>query len=72
MKIFVKAKPGARQTRVEKISDNTFAVSVIARAEAGRANTAIVEALAEYFGVPKSTVQIVSGHASRQKLVEIK
>jgi uncharacterized protein YggU (UPF0235/DUF167 family) len=37
----------------------------------GRANEAVVEALAEHFKVPKSRVSIVGGFKSKQKVVRI-
>lgn len=37
----------------------------------GKANEALVEFLAGYFGVPKRNVRIVSGLKSRQKRVMI-
>ena len=37
----------------------------------GRANEAVERALADYFGVAKSKVNIVSGQTSRKKVVEI-
>lgn len=37
----------------------------------GRANKAVIEALAEYFKVKKSQVQLLSGHKSKNKLFEV-
>ena len=37
----------------------------------GAANEALVEFLAELLGVPKRAVSIVTGHASRNKIVEV-
>lgn len=37
----------------------------------GRANKAVVEMLAEYFEVGKSQVDIVAGHKSKRKVVEV-
>lgn len=71
MKITVKVKTGAREERVEKIDEANFAVSVKARPEKGRANSAVAAALAEYFRVPKSRVKILSGHSAKTKLLEI-
>ena len=72
MKIFVKAKPGAKEEKVEKVSESTFIVSVTARPEKGRANEAMAKVLAEYFAVSKSQIIILSGFGSRQKIVEIR
>lgn len=71
MRIFVKAKPGVKKDSIEKIDALHFKVSVKARAEDGKANMAIGELLAEYFGVPKSGVRIIRGHQGRQKIVEV-
>ena len=42
---------------------------VTAPPESGKANLAVISLLAETLGVPKSRVQILRGHASRDKLV---
>jgi uncharacterized protein (TIGR00251 family) len=71
MRIFVRAKPGAKVEKVEKIDDSHFLVAVVQPPIKGKANQAIIKALAEHFGVSPSRVTIVSGHASRQKTIEI-
>lgn len=37
----------------------------------GRANEAVVRALAKALGVPRSGIEIVSGHAARTKVMRI-
>lgn len=71
MRINVKAKPHAHEEKVEKIDDNNFVVSVKEPPDKGKANAAIESALADYFEISKSRVRVVSGHSSRQKIVEI-
>lgn len=71
MKIFVTAKPNAHEASITKVSENNFIVAVREPPVEGRANRAIVAALAEYFKVAPSQVRLVSGHTSRQKIVEI-
>ncbi len=72
MKIFVKAKPNSKEESIKKPSETNFAICVEKPPVKGRANAAIMVALARHFGVPLSSVKIISGHASRQKIVEIK
>lgn len=72
MRIFVKAKPGAREGGIEKLDDAHYTMSVKELPVKGRANAAIVKLLADYFRVEPSCVTIVSGHTSRQKVIEIK
>jgi uncharacterized protein len=71
MRINVKAKPSAREEKVEKIDENNFVVSVKEPPVQGRANTAINRVLANYFKVPIYQVKLVSGFSSRQKVFEI-
>lgn len=78
MKIFVRAKPGAKVPHVEEITglfknanERQFVVAVKEPAKEGKANRAIESALAEHFGVPSSRVHIVSGQTSRDKVVEL-
>jgi hypothetical protein len=49
----------------------TYKVSVKEAPVDGRANDAIIRALAEYFDVAKSSVKLLSGHTSKQKIFEI-
>lgn len=72
MKISVKAKTNAKKELVEKLSDNEFLVSVKEPPIDGRANWAVARAVAEHFGVSPSRVSIISGQASKNKILEIK
>jgi uncharacterized protein YggU (UPF0235/DUF167 family) len=71
MKIRVKAKTNAREDLVEKIAENEFLVKTKELPLNGRANLAIIELLAEYFGTAKSNIQIISGFSSKQKVLEV-
>lgn len=68
----VTVKPGSKKgPLVEVAEDGGLTLFVRERAVDGAANDGVVKLLAAHFGVPKSRVTIVRGHASRQKLVEI-
>ena len=79
MKIYVKAKPGAKEERVErtggdlfsKRTDDHFIVAVKEAPVENRANKAIEKAIARYFKVPISYVKMIAGHSSRNKVLEI-
>ncbi|MCX6721935.1 MAG: DUF167 domain-containing protein [Candidatus Staskawiczbacteria bacterium] len=71
MKINVKAKPGSREEKVEKIDDLNYVVSVKEPPIKGKANEAIRNALAVYFKTGSSNIRIVSGYTSRNKIIEI-
>ncbi len=71
MKIFVTAKPNAMEAKVEEVDATHFVVRVVEPPVDGRANMAIIKILAEHFSAPPTMVRIISGHTSRQKIVEI-
>ncbi len=71
MKIFVKARPNAKEERVEKIDEQNYIVWVKEPPVRGQANNSIKNALAVYFKIGSSCVKIISGHASRNKIIEI-
>lgn len=71
MKIFVKAKPNSKKEMVEKLSENQFRVFVKEPPIKGRANQAVIKALAKYFKIPISRITIFAGLTSREKIVEI-
>ena len=68
MKIWVTVKPQAKREKVKKLADGEYAVSVRAPAREGRANEAVIEVLAGYFSVSKSSVKIIRGQTGRRKL----
>lgn len=70
MKYEVLVKPGSKKEGVE-ISDDILIVRTHARAHDGEANAAVVKLLAKHFKTSKSSVQIIRGEKSRQKVVEI-
>ena len=67
----VKVVPGARRTEIVGRHADGIRVRVAAPPEDGRANRALVDALADRLGVKPSHVRIVRGHASPQKVVDV-
>ena len=72
MRITVTVIPEARSERIERIDASRLRVAVTAPAREGRANDAVVRAVARFFGVRVSAVRIVHGATSRSKIIEIK
>ena len=66
----IKVTPHARQNKVVE-SDGLLRVYTTAAPEKGRANSAVIELLAEYFDVPKSRIKILKGLAFREKTVTV-
>lgn len=71
MRISIKVKPNSKTELVEKTGDKEFTVRVKAPAKEGKANDAVVEALSEYFDIPKSRIAILHGQTGKNKVVEI-
>ena len=67
----VRVKPGARTNAVEGEHGGSLKISVNAPPEKGTANEVVRALLAERLRIPRALVQIVSGHGSRDKTVEI-
>ena len=72
----VRAQPGAKRTAVVRVYGEGGAaqlkVAVHAPPVDGRANSALIEFLADTFGVSKSHVELVSGELSRSKVFLIR
>lgn len=71
MRLFVKVKPNAKISKIEKIDELHFSAFVKAPPIEGRANDELISLIADYFKVPKSRVKIISGLNARNKIVEI-
>ena len=73
MIINIRVKPGSKKGPLVRpnLIDDTLVVYVREPAVDGKANKAVVALLAEYYGVPKSRVEITRGHTSRRKTIEI-
>jgi uncharacterized protein YggU (UPF0235/DUF167 family) len=70
-RLSVKVVPRASSTRLVGWLGDALKVAVIEAPEAGRANAAVCELLAQSLEVARSSVRCVSGHASSRKLIEI-
>ena len=71
MKISIKVHARSKRESVTPQGDGSFKVEVKAPPVDGAANEAICELLAEYFGVHKRDVSVVSGATNNKKIVEV-
>ncbi len=72
MKISIKVKTKSKQEKIGSINEANFNVFVKESPIEGRANKKVIELLAEYFKTSKLNIKIVSGHKSKNKIIEIK
>jgi len=71
MKIFLKVKLKASQTKVVKIDETHYQVYVTQPPEKGKANKQIIKLLADYFDVASSKINIIAGEKGKEKVVEV-
>ena len=67
----LRVSPGAARTAVVGRHGGAWKVRVAAAPERGKANDALLALLAETLAVPRSSVTLVSGGGSRDKIVEL-
>lgn len=70
-RIEVRVRPGASRTAVGGAYGERLVVAVGARAVDGAATRAVLEAVADAFGVRPRHVSLVSGATSRDKVLEV-
>lgn len=68
MIVDVRVKPGSKKgTQVQAGLDGSLLVYVREPAVDGKANLAVVEALSDYYKVPKTRIKMIAGLTSRNK-----
>jgi uncharacterized protein (TIGR00251 family) len=70
VKVRVDVKPNSKMPGVEVVEDH-LVVRVKEPPKEGKANEAVLRAIAEHFGVSRRDVRLVSGEAARHKVVEV-
>jgi len=70
-RISITVSPGAARTELVGKHGNGWKARIAAPPERGRANNALAELLSGALAVPRSSVRVVSGHASKTKVVEV-
>ena len=63
----VKAQPGARAAGIRGEHDGALKVSVTQVAEKGKANAALIEALADGLGLKRSQIELIAGETQPRK-----
>jgi uncharacterized protein (TIGR00251 family) len=74
--VAVRVTPGASRTAVGGVwqgpdGEKRLVVRVSAPPDKGKANKAVIDAMAKAFGLPKSAVSITAGEKDRMKLVRL-
>jgi uncharacterized protein len=61
--------PRAAKTGIQGLHGDALKIRLCAPPVDGAANAALVQFLSDHFSIPRSRVQLLSGHASRNKRV---
>lgn len=73
MKLTLHLKPNSRKgPLIEPQDDGSLIVYIREIPSKGQANEALVKLLSKHYNVPKTRIEIVRGHTSRHKVVEIR
>ena len=67
----LRVSPGARRSAVVGRQGDAWKVRVAEAPERGRANEAVLRLLAEALTLPRTALTLVSGHGTREKIVEL-
>jgi hypothetical protein len=67
----IKVIPRARVNSITRDEAGNFRVHTTAAPTDGKANDAVIRALADFLDVPKSQIRIIRGQTSHNKVVEI-
>jgi uncharacterized protein len=70
-RVHVRVSPGAKRAVVVGPHGDGWKIRVVAPAESGRANEAVLQLLSETLSVPRDAVTLVSGQSGRDKIVEL-
>ena len=71
MTLQVTVKPNARNEELVQLGDKNYQIKVSVPPEGGKANKRVIEMLAKHLGIAKSRLEIIRGHKSRQKVVQV-
>ncbi|EMI47213.1 DUF167 domain-containing protein [Rhodopirellula sp. SWK7] len=67
----IRATPKAKKPSIGGEHDGSLKVVVAAPAEDGKANAAVIAAIAKWLGTSKSQIDIIAGHTARVKTIHV-
>jgi uncharacterized protein YggU (UPF0235/DUF167 family) len=70
MRITVFAKTNSKEEKVQAVSKNEYRVFVNVQPEKGKANEKIIELLADFLDIPKTSIKLIRGQKSKIKVFE--
>ncbi len=71
MRFTVKVTPKAKLNKVIQLNKYNYQIYTTAAPDKGKANQAVIKLLAKHLNLPKSSLTIIKGKTSRQKIIQI-
>lgn len=72
VRLAVRVIPNAKQSLVMGfLADGTLRIKIAAPAVDGKANTTLIKFLASILSVPSSSIDIISGHTTKTKILSL-
>jgi len=71
VQVKIRVQPRASKNQIVGWMEDALKVRLTAPPVEGEANAALLRFIAEYFGLPRSEVVLVTGATSRQKVIRI-
>ena len=68
----LRVQPRSSRNAIVGVVGDAVKLAITAPPVDGKANAAVIDFLAELFGVPKSSIAIVSGETGRNKLIAVR
>lgn len=69
LRLAIRVTPRAGRNSVEEVRDGRLLVKVTAPPDDGKANAAVIKLLAKELGIAASSIELLSGATSREKLL---
>ncbi|MDD4876493.1 MAG: DUF167 domain-containing protein [Dehalococcoidales bacterium] len=70
-KLSLRVHPNASKNGIKDFTDEILGINVAAPPAKGKANKELIAYLSKLLGTPKSNINIIKGHTSRNKVVVI-
>lgn len=64
-------RPNAKQNAIVDVHGDALRLTIKAKPEAGKANSALIAFLSETFNIPKSEITLIQGEHGRKKQVKL-
>ena len=72
MKIEILVKTGKKESKVEPLGEGRYRVFLQSKPIENKANFVLLEVMSEYFQIPISKVEFVSGRKSTRKILKLR